>query len=404
MKKAWTSEELIAFENSIGDLYHDNKLPFLFHLSGGNEDQLIDIFKDIKEGDYVISNHRSHYHALLHGIPPDELKAKILDGKSMFVYDRKRNFFCSAIIGGTPAIAVGIAWALKRKKSNQRVWCFIGDGTEDSGNTYEAIRYVDGWDLPCTFVIENNNRSVESSNEDRWGNAAEYIWKSPSVIKYHYNITYPHARKDGVIDLHKTVKKTDDEYFPPIDYHNEFAKHVDTVKSTKSISYKDGVISAMNSIGADPCTIFIGYNVLKGNAMNTLKGVSDNQKIETPVAENLMCGLAIGMSFEGFKPVIYFERHDFMLVAADAIGNHIDKIERISCGEYKVPVIIRAVCADGGPFYSGPTHSQDFTKMLKELVTFPVIDAQTGSDINAAILAAHQYGGPSIIIERKSLY
>ena len=52
-----------------------------------------------------------------------------------------------------------------------------------------------------------------------------------------------------------------------------------------------------------------------------------------------MVGLAIGMSFEGFKPVVYFERHDFMLVAADAIGNHVDKIERISHGEFKVPVI-----------------------------------------------------------------
>ena len=55
-----------------------------------------------------------------------------------------------------------------------------------------------------------------------------------------------------------------------------------------------------------------------------------------------MSGLAIGMCLEGFLPVIYFERHDFMLVAADAIVNHIDKIERISHGEFKVPVIMRA--------------------------------------------------------------
>ena len=105
MKKKWTKEELINFENKIGDLYLKNQLPFLFHLSGGNEDQLIKIFEDISEDDYVISNHRNHYHTLLHGIPPDELEEKIRDGRSMFVYDRKRNFFLSAIIGGTPAIA-----------------------------------------------------------------------------------------------------------------------------------------------------------------------------------------------------------------------------------------------------------------------------------------------------------
>jgi pyruvate dehydrogenase E1 component alpha subunit len=400
MRKQWTKEELIDFENRIGDLYMDNKLPFLFHLSGGNEDQLIEIFKNIKEGDYVISNHRSHYHALLHGIPPETVEDRILNGRSMFIYDRERNFFCSAIIGGTPAIAAGIAWALKRKGSDKKVWCFIGDGTEDSGHTYEAVRYVDGFDLPCTFVIENNNRSVESTNDERWGKTAEYEWNSPSVLKYHYEITYPHARKPGMIDLSKTKVKTDEEYFPLLKKfeYPEYEELDDT-----SISYKDAVHQMMTEFGEDGM-IFIGYNVAKGDAMGTLKNVPMDQKLETPVAENLMSGLAIGMSFEGFKPVLYFERHDFMLVAMDAIGNHIDKIERISHGEFKVPVIIRAVEAFGGPFYSGPTHHQDFTSLLKEVVDFPVIDPITGVDVLKAFKGAKESGRPAIIIERKSRY
>jgi len=400
MKRDWTPEELIAFEDRIGELYLDNKLPFLFHLSGGNETQLIDIFKDIKEGDYVISNHRSHYHALLHGIPAEVVEDRILNGRSMFIYDKARNFFCSAIIGGTPAIAAGLAWALKRKGSTQKVWCFIGDGTEDNGHTYEAIRYVDGWDLPCKFVIENNNRSVEATNDQRWGKTADYVWNSPSVIKYKYEITYPHARKPGMIDLSKAVKKTDDEYFPPL-------KEIEYPEFTvDELKYKDAAFKAMTELGNEGA-IFIGYNVNNapgGNAMGTLKGVSDEQKLETPVAENLMAGLAIGMGFEGFIPVLYFERHDFMLVAMDAIVNHIDKIERISHGEYTVPVIIRAVTADGGPFYSGITHSQDFTNMLRTAVSFPVYDPVTGADLELAFKKARYSGRPAIIVERKSRY
>jgi deoxyxylulose-5-phosphate synthase len=401
MRKQWTKEELIAFEDRIGELYLDNKLPFLFHLSGGNEDQLIKIFNEIQEGDYVISNHRSHYHALLHGIPPEIVEDRILNGRSMFIYDRGRNFFCSAIIGGTPAIAAGIAWALKRKGSKQKVWCFIGDGTEDSGHTYEAVRYVDGFDLPCTFVIENNNRSVETTNEERWGKTSDYIWNSKSVIKYYYDITYPHARKPGMIDLKKTTVKTDDEYFPKIQY-KEYPKYEQY--DSLEISYKNAMLESMTELGKDENTIFIGYNVARGDAMGTLKNVSAVQKLETPVAENLMCGLAIGMSFEGFKPVLYFERHDFMLVAMDAIGNHIDKIERISHGEFKVPIIIRAVEAFGGPFYSGPTHHQDFTNLLRQLVEFPVIDPVTGIDVLKAFKGASESGRPAIIIERKSRY
>jgi len=400
MRKKWTEEELIAFEDRIGELYLDNKLPFLFHLSGGNEKQLISIFENISEGDYVISNHRSHYHALLHGIPPESVEERILNGRSMFIYDRSRNFFCSAIIGGTPAIAAGIAWALKYKGSKQKVWCFVGDGTEDNGHLYEAVRYVDGWDLPCTFVIENNDRSVESSNSERWGKSGDYNWNSPSVLKYKYDITYPHARRPGIIDLSKAVKKTDEEYFPllppaPTQVREDLENY--------DGSYKDAVNLAMKELG-EQGAIFIGYNVAKGDAMGTLKDVPMNQKIETPVAENLMTGLAIGISFEELLPVVYFERHDFILVAMDAIVNHIDKIERISHGEFKVPVIIRAVTADAGPFYSGITHSQDFTKLLKAAVSMPIYDPKNGKEILQAFSNAVFSNRPAIIIERKSRY
>ena len=399
MRKVWTKEELIAFEDHIGDLYMDNQLPFLFHLSGGNEDQLIDIFKDIKEGDYVISSHRNHYHALLHGIPPDVVEDRIKNGRSMFIYDRERNFFVSAIIGGTPAIAAGIAWALKRRGSDQKVWCFVGDGTEDNGHLSEAVRYADGFDLPCTFIIESNDRSCEASNADRWGNAGHPTWDSSRVIKYYYEPTYPHCRKPGMIDLSKTVKKTDNEYFPPLPPNPKYVTFIED----ENISYKDAMIQSMTEL-AERDAIFIGYNVKYGNAIGTLKNVSDDQKLETPVAENLMAGLAIGMSFEGFLPVIYYERHDFMLVAADAIVNHIDKIERISHGEFKCPVIIRAVTADAGPFYSGITHSQDFTKVFKEAVSFPVVDPVTGVDVLNAFDDAVLSGRPAMIIERKSRY
>ena len=400
MSNQWTKEKLVAFEDRIGRLYEECKLPFLFHLSGGNEEPLIEIFKNIKEEDYVLSSHRNHYHALLRGIPPEVVEQRIVEGRSMFIFDRKRNFFTSAIIGGTPGIAVGIAWALKRKNSKQKVWCFVGDGTEDSGHLAEAVRYVDGWELPCTFVIEDNNRSVEATNEERWGKKAKMAWDSPSVLKYSYAITYPHARKPGFIDLSKMSKKTDEEYFPRV-APQQFPPF-DELKESK-LSYKDAMVQAMTELG-EQGAIFIGYNVKRGDAMGTLKNVPAEQKIETPVAENLMAGLAIGMSFEGFKPVLYFERHDFTLVAADAIGNHIDKIERISHGEFKVPVIIRAVTADAGPFYAGPTHQQDLTSVFRELVDFPIFDPVSGADALRAFKCAQVSKGPVMVVERKSRY
>jgi|TARA_R100001510_G_C7650530_1_gene208064 pyruvate dehydrogenase E1 component alpha subunit len=398
MSKKLTEQDLINFEDSVVDLYFQNKLPFLFHLSGGNEKELVEIFKDIKPGDYVLSNHRNHYHAIMHGIPEDTVRDRILNGRSMFIFDRERNFFTSAIIGGLPAIAAGIAWALKRKKSKQRVWCFLGDGNEDSGHLHEAARYVDGWDLPCNFVVEDNRRSVDTPTIDRWGSALE-----PShpkcVQRYVYEPKYPHARTPGMIDLSKATKLTDDEYFPVLE-DEDIKLPEDKFKG----SYKDAVNESMDSLGADKNTIFIGYNVLYGNAMGNLENVPDDQKLETPVAENLMAGLAIGMSFEGFKPVVYYERHDFMLVAADAIGNHMNYIERISHGEFKTPITLRTVVADGGPFYSGPTHSQDFTSTFREMVTFPIFDPETPQEVMDAYNYARLSSRPVMVVERKSRF
>jgi len=398
MSKKLTEQDLINFEDSVVDLYFQNKLPFLFHLSGGNEKELVEIFKDIKPGDYVLSNHRNHYHAIMHGIPEDTVRDRILNGRSMFIFDRERNFFTSAIIGGLPAIAAGIAWALKRKKSKQRVWCFLGDGNEDSGHLHEAARYVDGWDLPCNFVVEDNRRSVDTPTIDRWGSALE-----PShpkcVQRYVYEPKYPHARTPGMIDLSKATKLTDDEYFPVLE-DEDIKLPEDKFKG----SYKDAVNESMDSLGADKNTIFIGYNVLYGNAMGNLENVPDDQKLETPVAENLMAGLAIGMSFEGFRPVVYYERHDFMLVAADAIGNHMNYIERISHGEFKTPITLRTVVADGGPFYSGPTHSQDFTSTFREMVTFPIFDPETPQEVMDAYNYARLSSRPVMVVERKSRF
>lgn len=186
-----TAEQLIQFEDKVKELFEQGELPFLMHLCGGNEQQLIDIFKQINKGDYIFSTHRSHYHYLLAGGSEKNLLEKIKDGDSMFVFDKKLNFLTSSIVAGVPCVAAGIALALKKQKSDKHVWCFVGDGAEDEGNFYEAVRYVDGWNLPCIFVIEDNNRSVATEKKDRYGKS---VMDWPDCVKrYEYKPTYPHT-------------------------------------------------------------------------------------------------------------------------------------------------------------------------------------------------------------------
>lgn len=188
-----TANQLIEFETGIKDLWEQGELPFLLHLAGGNEHQLVKIFEGIKAGDWIFASHRAHYHALLAGIEPEEVEAKIRAGKSMFIYSKKHNFCVSAVLAGTCAMAAGVAWALREAGSENRVWCFLGDGGEEEGHFYEAALFVEGNNLPCKFIVEDNDRQVDTSKAERnrIPSGLENIFGC--VTRYCYKSVYKHA-------------------------------------------------------------------------------------------------------------------------------------------------------------------------------------------------------------------
>lgn len=125
----------------------------------------------------------------------------------------------------------------------------------------------------------------------------------------------------------------------------------------------------MNALACDPATRFVGYGLHRGRAMGTLSSVPDAQIVETPVAENLMAGLAIGLALTGLKPVVYFERADFLLNALDAIVNHLSAAAVLSRGEFKPAVILRVTVGNKEkPLLTGPVHTQDFSQPLRMMV------------------------------------
>lgn len=215
-------QDLIDFEKMIADRWDKGLIKYPVHLSGGNEDELIEIFKNIHKDDWVFSTHRSHYHYLLkafHVMTKDYAKNKLYDmimqGRSMHIMDKQCNFFATGIVAGACAIAVGVAKAIKennnryweyatheRDADERHVWCFVGDGATDEGHFYEAIRYAGNNDLPIMFIVEDNNRSVCSSRVER-GNYAHIIGDSRWLKYYYYKSTYPH------VGTGKTIKFAD---------------------------------------------------------------------------------------------------------------------------------------------------------------------------------------------------
>ena len=180
---------LIDFETEVKERYERGEIHSPVHLSSNNEEQLIDIFKQVDKNDWVFCSWRNHYHALLHGIPRDVLMNQIIRGKSMSVYSKEHKFYSSSIVGGILPIALGVAKSIQLKNEKNKVWCFVGDMTFESGLFHETYKYTKNFDLPLQFVVEDNNLSTNTPVDETWGGKRDI----PSdVIYYKYKSDYPH--------------------------------------------------------------------------------------------------------------------------------------------------------------------------------------------------------------------
>jgi TPP-dependent pyruvate/acetoin dehydrogenase alpha subunit len=194
MEKELTPQDLRNFELEIFDLFKNKKISSPIHLRGGNEQQLIDIFKNIKKEDYCFFTWASHLECLLKGVPMDEVREAILKNKSICLSFKEHNIISSAIVGGNGPIAVGAAMGIKMNKENRHVWCFMGDMSFYTGTSQECIRYSEVHDLPITFVIADNKFSVTTPTREVWGNDIEKITsQSKKCIRYEYSNVFPHA-------------------------------------------------------------------------------------------------------------------------------------------------------------------------------------------------------------------
>src|SRR5262245_62129243 len=143
-----TVDELKSFEVEAAEYFAAGAIFSPVHFSGGNEEQLIEVFKHIPRTAWVFSTWRSHFHALLHGVPREKVMEAILDGKSMNLNFPEYRFFSSAIVGGTLPIACGVA------ATGCEVFCFVGDMTASLGFFQDAKQFSEGQKLQVCFVIE----------------------------------------------------------------------------------------------------------------------------------------------------------------------------------------------------------------------------------------------------------
>ena len=194
MKNLLTKEQLVDFETDIANCFNNAMIKAPVHLYDGNEEQMINIFKNVEPEDWIFCSWRSHYQCLLKGVPQEQLKQDILDGKSITLCYPEYNVYSSAIVTGNIPIATGTALDIKRKGGINHVWCFVGDMTSETGTFFENWKYAVNHDLPITYVIENNGKSVCTETNKVWNiNELYFAKETRKIIYYEYQTKYPHA-------------------------------------------------------------------------------------------------------------------------------------------------------------------------------------------------------------------
>lgn len=193
-----TKEDLIEFENEMAECFNNALIKAPVHLYHGNEEQMIDVFKkqNIGKEDWVLCSWRSHYQCLLKGVPRDLLKNAILQGRSISLGFSDYRILCSGIVTGQLSVAVGIALDIKRKGGKNKVYCFMGEMTSETGAAHECIKYARNHKLPIHFIIEDNGKSVCTDTRKTWGTEKlTYEDVNDEYITYYkYSLDkYPHA-------------------------------------------------------------------------------------------------------------------------------------------------------------------------------------------------------------------
>lgn len=166
------------------------------------------------------------------------------------------------------------------------------------------------------------------------------------------------------------------------------------------LSFKQAVTDAMTMLAKHPKTIFVGQSVrYDGQAQfDTFSGVPMEKRIEMPVAEDFQMGFCTGLSLQGYLPICFYPRFDFLLLAANQLVNHLDKIPLMS--GYRPKVIIRTVVGQTKPLNAGLQHTQDHTEAFRLMLkSVWVEEVKTPEEVTFAYQAALESPYSTIIVE-----
>jgi pyruvate/2-oxoglutarate/acetoin dehydrogenase E1 component len=122
--------------------------------------------------------------------------------------------------------------------------------------------------------------------------------------------------------------------------------------------------------------------------------------LDTPLAENLIIGAAVGAAAEGMRPVCEMQFADFIACGFDQLVNVAAKMHYRQ--GLAVPIVVRL--PSGGGFSGGPFHSQNPEAWFLQAPGLKVVAPATAADAKGLLVSAIRDPNPVMFLEHKHLY
>ena len=178
--------------------------------------------------------------------------------------------------------------------------------------------------------------------------------------------------------------------------------------SPHTITYRAAVLEALfGEMRRDGSVILMGEDIgAAGGVFKQTEGLfaefGSERVIDTPISESGAFGIAVGAAMTGQRPVFEVMFGDFITLIMDQLVNQAAKINYMSAGQFRVPLVVRTAVGVGGNL--GPQHSQSLHAWPVHIPGLKVVMPATPADAKGLMAAAIRDHSPVVFFEDRMLY
>jgi 2-oxoisovalerate dehydrogenase E1 component len=178
-------------------------------------------------------------------------------------------------------------------------------------------------------------------------------------------------------------------------------------KGTRQTTFVQGTLEALeHEMARNPNIFVMGEGIgVRGGNFRTTAGLFDkfgaDRLCDTPICERGFVGLSCGAAMTGTRPVIDFMFVDFINDAYGELVNQIAKMQYMSSGRLKMPVLLRGCIGVGHA--AATHHSSNFTSVYAHIPGLRVVIPATPYDAKGLFLHALRCDDPVLFLEHREL-